>query len=304
MLRYDGEVAIVTGGGRGIGAEHAKMLAARGCRVVVNDLGAGPGGESAEDSPADAVVNAIRNAGGEATADASDIVTDATAVAERAIEEYGRVDLLISNAGILRRNAFAAVPEDELRATLDVHVVGAFRVAQQVWPHLQESGNGRVLFTSSANVWGAPGSIAYATAKAAMIGLVNTLAIEGAENGIRVNGILPTARTRMNDSIGEVVTPAMQKLLTDHFDPAHIAAFAVWLLHRENAWTGELFSVGGGRAARVVLGDTRGAVVDRADSDAWTDQADRLRGLDGFRVPASAGDSVFQRLTEMGISVS
>lgn len=301
MLRYDGEVAVVTGGGRGIGAEYAKLLASRGCRVVVNDLGVGLAGEPGAESPAAKIVAEIREAGGDAVADESDIVTDSRRLIERALQEYGRIDLVINNAGILRRNPFADVSEAELRSALDVHVVGSFLLTQAAWEHLGASGSGRVLLTSSANVWGAPGSIAYAAAKGAIIGLVATLALEGREQGIRVNGVLPTARTRMNSSTGQVITPTVQRLLTEHFDPLDVAAFVAWLMHAGNECSGGLFAAGGGRAARVLLSDARGGMIDDADPDSWSACEQELLSLEDLRSPASAAGSVFQRLAGMGI---
>lgn len=301
MLKYDGEVAVITGGGRGIGAEYAKMLAARGCRVVVNDLGIGVSGEPAHESPADELVAQIRRAGGSAIANASDIVTDSNCVVDAALAEYGRLDILINNAGILSRNGFEDVSESQLRQALDIHVVGAFLMAQKAWPHLKDAGRGRMLFTSSGGIWGVPGSVAYATAKASIIGLVNTLALEGEEHGIRVCGLMPAAGTRMIALPGQKHTAMIQDVMQERFAPEHIAAFVTWLLHRDSAPSGDIFSVGGGRAARVSLNDVEGAMISDLQPESWLGREEQIRDVVDSHDPSSAAESLQYRLAAMGI---
>lgn len=302
-LRYDGEVAIVTGGGRGIGADYARMLAARGCRVLVNDLGAGVSGERIGESAADEVVSEIVRAGGVAVADRSDIVTDSSAVVERALSEFGRIDLLINNAGILSRNRFEDVSEAQLRQALDVHVVGSFLMTQAAWPHLVRAGSGRILLTSSGGVWGVPGSISYATAKGAIIGLLNTLALEAEEHGVRVCGLMPAAETRMNAEPGQKHTAELRSFMKEYFDPAHVAAFVVWLMHRDTMLSGDMFTVGGGRAARVVLSDARGAMNHDMTPESWRGLEEEVVSGEAAYAPSSATDSMLHRLPGMGIAL-
>lgn len=213
-IRLDGQVAIVTGAGGGLGRCHALALAARGARVLVNDLGGTVSGGGGSPTAAQAVVDEIRAAGGEALANGASVTDPAAvqALVQQALDAWGRVDVLVNNAGILRDRSFAKMTLDDFRAVMDVHVMGAFLMTQAVWPHMMARGYGRVVMTtSSSGLYGNFGQANYGAAKMALVGLMQTLSIEGAKYGIRVNCLAPTAATRMTEGLmPEVVLQALR----------------------------------------------------------------------------------------------
>ncbi|MFJ5263320.1 SDR family NAD(P)-dependent oxidoreductase [Streptomyces sp. NPDC088387] len=258
-LRFDGRVAIVTGAGRGLGRAHALLLGARGARVVVNDLGGSPTGEGQDPGPAERVAAEIRAAGGEAVADGSDIATTEGAehVVATAIGTYGRLDVVVNNAGIVVPDAFPDVTLAELRRHFTVHVGGSFNVTRASWPHLVAAGYGRVVLTGSHAVLGADSLIAYGTAKGGVHALVGALAQAGRKLGITVNGVAPVAATRIaggNDdgTSGEGVL--------DGADPALVSPVVALLSHESCAVTGETVVSGGRRQARLFTAETTGYV--------------------------------------------
>jgi NAD(P)-dependent dehydrogenase (short-subunit alcohol dehydrogenase family) len=228
MIRFDGRVAIVTGAGGGLGRSHALALAARGAKVVVNDLGGARDGAGGSLSAAEAVVQEIRAAGGEALADGAS-VTDETAVeamVANALAAWGRVDILINNAGILRDKSFAKMSLEDFRAVIDVHLMGAVVCTKAVWETMRAQAYGRVVMTtSSSGLWGNFGQSNYGAAKMALVGLMQTLGLEGEKYGIRVNCLAPTAATRMTEGLmspqvlamlqPENVTPALLHLVSE-----------------------------------------------------------------------------------------
>ncbi|WP_087746725.1 MULTISPECIES: SDR family NAD(P)-dependent oxidoreductase [unclassified Acidovorax] len=221
-IDFKGRVAIVTGAGGGLGRQHALALAARGAKVLVNDLGSGVHGEGGSVSPAQAVVDEIRAAGGEALANGAS-VTDFAAVeamVQQAIAAWGRVDILVNNAGILRDKSFAKMDMADFRLVVDVHLMGAAHCCKAVWPHMVAQEYGRIVMTtSSTGLYGNFGQANYGAAKLAQVGLMQTLAIEGAKHHIHVNALAPTAATRMTEGLmpeevlaalkPEAVVPAM-----------------------------------------------------------------------------------------------
>ena len=221
-LDFKGRVAIVTGAGGGLGRQHALALAARGARVLVNDLGGAVDGSGGSVSAAQAVVNEIEAAGGEALANAAS-VTDFAAVqamVRQAADAWGRVDILVNNAGILRDKSFGKMEMDDFRLVVDVHLMGAAHCCKAVWPHMVAQGYGRILMTtSSTGLYGNFGQTNYGAAKLAQVGMMQTLSIEGAKHGIHVNALAPTAATRMTEGLmpaevlaalqPEAVVPAM-----------------------------------------------------------------------------------------------
>ncbi|MEO9321950.1 SDR family NAD(P)-dependent oxidoreductase [Nocardioides sp. C4-1] len=252
-IRLDGRVAIVTGAGRGLGREHALLLGARGAQVVVNDLGGALDGAEGQGTPAEQVVEEIRAAGGTAVADATDISTPegAAAIVEVATGTWGRVDVLVNNAGILRDRSFSKITQDEVDAVLKVHLGGTLWTTKAAWPVFLEQGYGRVVnTTSAAGIFGNFGQANYAAAKAGIVGLTKTLAIEGARSGIQVNAIEPGARTRMTENLlGD---------LADSLDPSLVAPLVLWLSSEECRSSGEVYNVGGGRVARVLVAQAPG----------------------------------------------
>lgn len=249
----DGQVAIVTGAGRGLGRAHAHALAALGARVLVNDAGRALDGD-AEDSPAEAVAAEIRAAGGVAVASAHD-VTDPDAVAAMvatAVERLGGVHAVIANAGFLRDKTLAKMAVDDIRAVLDVHLLGTMLVARAVLPHMRAQGYGRIVGTTSATgLFGNVGQTNYAAAKAGIVGFVKALAVEVERYGIRVNAIAPGARTRMVEGIN-------LGRIGDHLAPEQVSPLVAYLASPACAVTGEVYECAAGQHRRVVTAVTRG----------------------------------------------
>lgn len=228
-MRFDGKVAIVTGAGGGLGREHALALAARGAKVVVNDLGVARDGAGSSASPAQAVVAEIEALGGEAIANGAS-VTDFEAVQAMVAEataKWGSVDILVNNAGVLRDKSFAKMEIADFQFVMDVHVMGAVNCTKAVWDGMRERNYGRIVMTtSSSGLYGNFGQANYAAAKMALVGFMQTLSIEGAKNNIRVNSLAPTAHTRMTEDLGaalplealgpELVTPGLLYLVSEN----------------------------------------------------------------------------------------
>ena len=226
-MGFDGRVAIVTGAGGGLGRSHALALAARGARVVVNDFGGARDGSGGSSAPAEAVVEEIRAAGGEAMAHRAS-VTDVEAVAEmaaRAMETWGRIDILVNNAGVLRDKTFAKMELEDFRFVLEVHLMGSVICTKAVWNIMRDQNYGRIaLTTSSSGLYGNFGQSNYGAAKMGLVGLMQTLSLEGAKHDIRVNCLAPTAATRMTEDLGarldldalrpELVTPGLLHLVS------------------------------------------------------------------------------------------
>ena len=260
MIEFADRVAIVTGAGRGLGAEYARLLADRGAKVVVNDPGGSVHGTEDGSRPADEVVAAIVAAGGAAVADYHSVADPVAAeqIVAGAVERFGKVDVLINNAGILRDRAFHNMSLDDIHAVLDVHLRGAFYVTQPAIRVMREQGYGRILLTSSASgVLGNFGQTNYGAAKMALVGFMNVLKLEGAKYGIKVNTIAPIASTRMT-----------QELLGENaakFDPALVAPVVAYLCSEECELSGELWSVGGGTVSRFFVGLTDGYAKDPAE---------------------------------------
>ena len=204
-MRFDGRVAIVTGAGGGLGREHALALAARGARLVINDLGGARDGSGGSATAAETVAAEVRAVGGQAIANAAS-VTDPVAVramVETAMTEWGRVDVLVNNAGVLRDKTFAKMELEDFRFVVDVHLMGAVNCTKAVWDIMRAQNYGRIVMTtSSSGLYGNFGQSNYGAAKMALVGLMQTLSIEGAKNDIRVNCLAPTAHTRMTEDLG------------------------------------------------------------------------------------------------------
>ena len=286
-LDFTGKVAIVTGAGGGLGRQHALALAARGARVLVNDLGGAVDGSGGSVGAAQRVVDEIRAAGGEAIANGAS-VTDFEAVqamVQQAVDAWGRVDVLVSNAGILRDKSFAKMDVADFRLVLDVHLMGAVHCCKAVWPLMTQQKHGRiVLTTSSSGLYGNFGQTNYGAAKLALVGLMQTLAIEGLKNDIRVNCLAPTATTRMTESL---FPPDM----LGQFGPEAVVP-AMLVLASQDAPTRTTLCAGAGafEAAHVTL--TRGAYIGTGPDapERLLAALDAVRDRAGETVPASGSE--------------
>ncbi len=252
-VRFEDRVAIVTGAGTGLGRAHALGLAARGAKVVVNDLGVAGDGTGASLAPAEVVAGEIRDAGGEAIAHGAS-VTDAAAVADmvsQAMDKWGRVDILINNAGILRDKTFAKMTLDDFRSVVEVHLMGTVTCTKAVWEIMRQQNYGRIVFTSSSSgLYGNFGQSNYGAAKAAMMGLMNVLHLEGAKYDIRVNTLAPTAATRMTE---ELMPSEMLAVLK----PETITPGVLYLVS-EDAPSRCILAAGAGCFARTMVYETPG----------------------------------------------
>ncbi len=285
-LDFKGRVAIVTGAGGGLGRAHALALAARGARVLVNDLGGGVHGEGGSVSAAQKVVDEIRAAGGEALANGAS-VTDFAAVqamVQQVVDAWGRVDVLVNNAGILRDKSFAKMDMADFRTVVDVHLMGAAHCCKAVWPHMVAQEYGRIVMTtSSTGLYGNFGQSNYGAAKLALVGLMQTLAIEGAKHHIHVNALAPTAATRMTEGLMPAEVLAMLK-------PEAVVPAMLVLAH-ESAPTRTTLCAGAGsfEAAHVTM--TQGVYIGTGP-DAPEQLAARLAEVtarEGEQVPANGG---------------
>ena len=286
-IRFDGRVAIVTGAGAGLGRSHALGLAARGARVVINDLGAATDGEGRSASAASAVVDEIRAGGGEAMAHGADVANEAEVgdMVAQTMKDWGRVDILVNNAGILRDKTFAKMTLDDFRKVVDVHLMGSATCTHAVWPIMREQKYGRIVLTSSASgLYGNFGQSNYGAAKAAMMGLMNVLHMEGVRDDIRVNTLAPTAATRMTESLMPEEALAL-------LQPETITPGLLYLVS-ENAPSRTILGAGAGCYAVTKVYETEGVLLEDGDNtpeavaaqfDAIADPAGQVELTDAFQ---------------------
>ncbi|MCX7284999.1 MAG: SDR family NAD(P)-dependent oxidoreductase [Novosphingobium sp.] len=252
-LRFDGRVAVITGAGRGLGRAYALLLAARGCKVVINDNGSATRGDEIVSNPAQEVVDEIVAAGGEAVACTESVATaqGATAIVQAAIDAWGRIDVLIHNAGNVRYGMIADLSDDDLNAVFDVHLKGGFWLVRAAFPHMAAAQYGRVILTSSCSgLYGSKNTVNYGMSKAGLMGLNNVTALEGGPYNIRSNTIIPAAVTRMADGLDTSAYPPM--------DPELVAPMVGWLAHESCDVSGEHYIAAAGRMARAFATETKG----------------------------------------------
>ena len=284
-LGYDGKVAIITGAGGGLGRQHALLLAKRGALVVVNDLGGSIDGSGTDASAAQKVVDEIKAAGGEAVADHNSVATPegGAAIVKTAVDAYGKVDIVINNAGILRDKSFHNMTPDLMNPVFDVHLKGAFHVTQPAYLIMREQGYGRIISTSSAaGIFGNFGQTNYGAAKMGLVGFTRVLAVEGAKFNNKANAIAPLALTRM--------TETLMGNLADKLGPQEVTPIVAMLAHEDCPVSGNIFSVGGGRVANVFIGETQGYTKPGHTLEDLRDNWDAIMSQDGYFVPGNLAD--------------
>lgn len=309
-LRFDGQVAVITGAGRGLGRQYALLLAARGARVVVNDLGGSVTGDGAAaeaaGEAAQLVVDEITAAGGEAVADRHSVATSqgGQAIVDTALDAYGRVDIVVNNAGTVHDAPFGEMTEDKLSPLLDVHLKGAFFVTRPAWNIMRDNGYGRIVNTcSAAGLLGAERMSNYGSAKGGILGMTRVLAAEGNPLGIRVNAVAPIAATRMldysmssvaglDDPVAAAAAEEVMRPFLDRLDPALVAPVVAYLAHADCPVSGEIYTVGAGHVARFFIGRTRGYHHRSLSVEDVAAHLDQIRDTAGFTEPAGPGDEM------------
>lgn len=252
-LRYDNRVAVVTGGGRGLGRAYALLLASRGAKVVVNDVGGNIRGDTVLENAAQDVVNEIKTAGGEAVASTDSVATvdGGKKIIQAAMDTYGRLDILIPNAGNVRYGALDEIPQEDFEAVLGVHLHGAWNLVRPGFEIMAKAGYGRVVLTSSiGGIYGNAHVVNYAMSKSSMIGLNNVIGVEGADRNVKSNIILPGAITRLSEGLDVSQFPPMP--------PDLVAAVVGYLTHESCAVSAEMFVSAAGRVARAFITETQG----------------------------------------------
>jgi NAD(P)-dependent dehydrogenase (short-subunit alcohol dehydrogenase family) len=286
-LGFDGKVAIITGAGGGLGRSHALDLARRGALVVVNDLGGATDGTGSSETAAQKVVDEIKAAGGEAVANYDSVATPegGAAIVQTAVDTFGRVDIIVNNAGILRDTSFKNMTPDMINPVLDVHLRGAFYVTQPAWQLMRDQGYGRIINTASgAGIWGNFGQTNYGAAKMGLVGFTRVLAVEGAKNNIKANAIAPVAKTRMTE---DILGPIADKLA-----PELVTPVVTYLAHEDCSVSGEVYSVAGGKVSRIFIGVTPGYVDADLSAESVRDNLDQIRDESGYDVPANMNEEI------------
>src|SRR3954451_1947748 len=294
-IGYDGQVAIMTGSGGALGREPARELARRGARVVINALGGSVSGEGHEEGPAHKTAQEINDLGGIAVADTNSVATPegGAAIVQTALDEFGTVDIVVNNAGILRDKTFHNMTPELLNPVLDVHLRGAFYVTQPAWIVMRDKGYGRIVNTSSnSGILGNFGQSNYGAAKMGLVGFTRVLANEGRKYNIKANAIAPVAKTRMTEELFGAAG--------DPLDPKLVTPVVAWLASSEVDVTGEVYSVAGGLVARFFIGLTPGYYNPELTVEDVRDHWSEIRDEDGYMVPDGPNDElqkIFQTVT-------
>ena len=309
-MRFDGQVAVITGAGGGLGKQYALLLASRGARVVVNDTGGSVTGTGSNTDAAHAAAEEIRRQDGDAVADTNSVTSPegGQAIIDTALRSWGRVDIVINNAGIVCDAPFEDVTADRLAPLLDVHLKGAFYVTRPAWKVMSEQRYGRILNTcSAAGILGAERMSNYGAAKTGLIGLTRVLAAEGADHNIKINAIAPIAYTRMlahsidgatgqraveNNASAQAVLDDLVAQYLQKLDPALVAPVAAFLTHRECPVSGEIYTVGAGHVARFFIGRTKGFYSPALSVEAVRDHFDEIRADTDYTVPSGPADEM------------
>ena len=289
-MLLEGKVAVVTGSGRGIGRGIALALAREGANVVINDVGCEVDGRGTAADPAMQVVNEIKALGRQAVPN-YDSVADFNAAAnivKTAVDSFGRIDILVNNAGIVRDRSISNMTEEEFDSVIAVHLKGTFNCGRQAIPRMREQGYGRIInIVSSAGLRGNFGQSNYGAAKMGLVGLMNVLALEGAKNNIKCNTIAPIAKTRLTENL---LGP-----MADTLDPECVTPLVTYLVSEQCDLTHNIFSVGGGRFARMFVGLTPGWFAGKGGKpspEQIRDHMGDIRGTDGYIIPDSIADEM------------
>jgi NAD(P)-dependent dehydrogenase (short-subunit alcohol dehydrogenase family) len=283
---FEGRVAVVTGAGRGIGRAYALLLASRGARVVVNDLGGSIQGLGGDAGVASRVATDIAAAGGSAIADENDVAapSGAQALIDAAVDNFGRLDILVNNAGIMQWAGFPEVDLESVERHLAVHVLGSFNTTRAAWPHMVGQGYGRIVMTTSSGIFGLPKNLSYATAKGGVIGLTRSIATMSAAHGIKVNLIAPAAMTRM---AGPGADPDDT---TSPMAPGQVAPLVAFLAHEACPVNGEMYTAGAGRFARIFIASTPGYVAAEPTIEDVAEHWDEINDVEGYVIPRDLPD--------------
>jgi NAD(P)-dependent dehydrogenase (short-subunit alcohol dehydrogenase family) len=294
-LGFDGKVAIITGAGGGLGREHALLMASRGALIVVNDLGGAIDGTGSDKGAAERVVDEIKAAGGEAVADTNSVATPVggASIVQTALDAFGRIDIVVNNAGILRDKSFHNMTPDLWNPVIDVHLNGAYHVTSAAWPHMREQAYGRIVSTASgAGIFGNFGQANYGAAKMGLVGFSRVLAVEGASKNIKANVIAPVAKTRMTE---DLLGP-----LGDKVEARYVSPIVTYLAHESCEATGRVFSVAGGRVAEIFIGEGPGYTDPDLSPESIAANWDAVTSQDGYEVPTQMGDEIGLYLKHLG----
>lgn len=300
-IRFDQKVAVVTGAGGGLGKAYALLLASRGARVIVNDLGGSFDGSGSDSTPAQKVVDEIKEHGGEAVANYDSVAEweSAQNIIKTAVDSYGRVDILINNAGILRDKSLVKMEMEDYRKIMAVHLDGTFYCTKAAFPIMKEQAYGRIVSTASAaGLYGNFGQVNYGAAKLGIVGMMNCVAQEGARYNIKANTIVPTAGTRLTFTV-------MPEDVIGKVKPEYVAPIVGWLCSENCEETGKMFSAGGGYFSRAAIMEGPGVVFDikkEITMEMIVDKLDQIMNLEGAREFASAMEQAGTVLSKMGES--
>jgi NAD(P)-dependent dehydrogenase (short-subunit alcohol dehydrogenase family) len=293
-LRFDGKVVAITGAGNGLGRTYALEIARRGGKVVVNDLGGTVDGQGSDQAAAQKVVDEIRASGGEAVPNFASVATQegGQSIIQAALDSFGRIDAVIANAGILRDRSFAKMSPAELDIILDVHLRGTIFTIQPAFNWMRENGGGNIVVTTSpSGLFGSFGQANYCAAKMGIVGLLRTVAIEGAKGGIKVNALAPTAATRLTASAGVPGAATTDSdPAEDPMSTARVSPLALALAHESCPATGEVFNAGCGWISRTVIAVNDGVVLKEFTPEAVAGQWTAIRDDSKLRVPRDGGD--------------
>ncbi len=284
---FEGRVAIITGAGGGLGRQHALLLASRGAQVVVNDLGGAVDGTGASGGPAQTVVDEITAAGGVAIADTNSVTTPegGEAMVKAALDAFGRIEIVINNAGILRDKSFVNMETDLWDPVIEVHLRGAYCVTRAAWPHLRDQSYGRIVSTASAaGIFGNFGQANYGAAKMGLVGFTRVLAQEGGRYNIKANAIAPVAKTRMTE---QLLGPLVDKL-----QPEKVSPVVAYLVSEDCPVSGELFSVAGGRVSRIFIAEGPGYFKRDLTVEDVRDNWDQIRSEEAYVIPRNANEEI------------